>query len=107
MNIGFLSLWLKCHYQDRRAGDRSSFYFRSNYNIVQIPYCGQIKKHNANNACVFFMVGVTGFAPQPYGRRRFMRLFCAANAVAIPPGTKNSALCCFLNVPFKSLILGK
>ena len=29
--------------------------------------------------------------------------FCAANAVAITPGTKNSALCCFLNVPFKSL----
>ena len=53
------------------------------------------------------MVGVTGFAPQPYGRRRFIRLFCAANAVAITPGTKNSALCCFLNVPFKSLILGK
>lgn len=33
------------------------------------------KTHNANNACVFFMVGVTGFAPQPYGRRRFIRLF--------------------------------
>ena len=32
--------------------------------------------------------------------------FCAANAVDTP-GTKNSALCCFLNVPFKSLILGK
>lgn len=28
--------------------------------------------------------------------------FCAANAVDTP-GTKNSALCCFLNVPFKSL----
>ena len=52
------------------------------------------------------MVGVTGFAPQPYGRRRFVRLFCAANAVDTP-GTKNSALCCFLNVPFKSLISGK
>ena len=24
MNIGFLSLWLKCHYQDGRAGDRQS-----------------------------------------------------------------------------------
>ena len=36
---------------------------------------GKKKTHNANNACVFFMVGVTGFAPQPYGRRRFMRLF--------------------------------
>lgn len=34
------------------------------------------KKHTTqNNACVFFMVGVTGFAPQPYGRRRFIRLF--------------------------------
>ena len=32
--------------------------------------------------------------------------FCAANAVDTP-GTKNSALCCFLNVPFKSLISGK
>lgn len=29
--------------------------------------------------------------------------FCAANAVVITPGTKNSALCCFLNVPFKSI----
>lgn len=51
----------------------------------------------------FLLVRSMGLAPQPYGRRRFERLFCAANAVAITPGTKNSALCCFLNVPFKSL----
>ena len=49
----------------------------------------------------FLLVRSMGLAPQPYGRRRFVRLFCAANAVDTP-GTKNSALCCFLNVPFKS-----
>ena len=51
----------------------------------------------------FLLVRSMGLAPQPYGRRRFCAFFCAANAVAITPGTKNSALCCFLNVPFKSL----
>ena len=50
----------------------------------------------------FLLVRSMGLAPQPYGRRRFCAFFCAANAVAITPGTKNSALCCFLNVPFKS-----
>ena len=50
----------------------------------------------------FLLVRSMGLAPQPYGRRRFCAFFCAANAVDTP-GTKNSALCCFLNVPFKSL----
>ena len=50
----------------------------------------------------FLLVRSMGLAPQPYGRRRFCAFFCAANAVAITPGTKNSAPCCFLNVPFKS-----
>ena len=43
----------------------------------------------------------------PTGAGVLYAFFCAANAVAITPGTKNSALCCFLNVPFKSLIAGK
>ena len=51
----------------------------------------------------FFWCGRWDLLRNPTGAGVSCAFFCAANAVAITPGTKNSAPCCFLNVPFKSL----
>ena len=50
----------------------------------------------------FFWCGRWDLLRNPTGAGVSYAFFCAANAVDTP-GTKNSALCCFLNVPFKSL----
>lgn len=38
---------------------------------------GKQKTHNANNACVFFMVGVTGFEPMASWSRTMRATICA------------------------------
>ena len=61
------------------------------------------KKHTTQTTRVCFLWSEwRDLLRNPTGAGVLCAFFCAANAVAITPGTKNSAPCCFLNVPFKS-----
>ena len=65
------------------------------------------KKHTTQTTRVCFLWSEwRDLLRNPTGAGVLCAFFCAANAVDTP-GTKNSALCCFLNVPFKSLISDK
>ena len=72
-------------------------------NRAATPQHFRQKMKKDDSDIVFFVGAVDGTCSATLRAQAVLRLFFAANAVAITPGTKNSAPCCFLNVPFKSL----